>query len=84
MKFQALRPATLLKGDSSKGVFMWILRGYRISANSCFWITLVLGAYSPLWSPFRRGGRVYKNYLRMAPEFFDELFVLLDVICTFN
>ena len=25
MKFQALRPATLLKTDSSKGVFLWIL-----------------------------------------------------------
>ena len=32
---------------------------------------------------FRRGVRVYKNYLTMTPEFFDELYVLLDVVCTF-
>ena len=28
--------------------------------------------------------RVYKNYLRMTPEFFDKLFVLLNVLCTFS
>ena len=56
----------------------------RISANSCFWISKVLGAYSPFWSPFRRRGRVYENYLRMIPECFDELFLLLDIIYTFS
>ena len=29
MKFQALRPATLLKSDTSKDVFLWILRGFK-------------------------------------------------------
>ena len=28
--------------------------------------------------------RVYENYLRMTPEFFDKLFVLLNVLCTFS
>ena len=28
MKFQASRPATLLKSDSSKGVFQWIVEGF--------------------------------------------------------
>ena len=28
--------------------------------------------------------RVYKNYLRMTPEFFDKLFVLSNVLCTFS
>ena len=28
--------------------------------------------------------RVYKNYLRMTPEFFNKLFVLLNVLCTFS
>ena len=45
---------------------------YKISANSCLWIRLVLGVYSPFWSLFRGGE--YKNDLRITPECFDKLF----------
>ena len=81
MKFQALRPANLLKSDSSKDVFPWILRSLehlfcRISANGCFWISQVLDAYLPFWSPFRRGS--VKNYFRITPEFFNEIYVLVE------
>ena len=43
IKLQAFRPATLLKRDSNKGVFLWILPNFyehvfwRTSANGCFW-----------------------------------------------
>ena len=33
---------------------------------------------------FLKSGRVYKNYTRITPECFDQLFVLLDVIYTFS
>ena len=56
MKLQALRPATLLKSDSSKDVFTWILRSFKkhLFENSCFWISSVLGAYCPFWIPFKK------------------------------
>ena len=43
---QVSRPGTLLKRDSSTGVFLWILQNYKehpfwkISANECFYIKL--------------------------------------------
>ena len=38
MKFQASRPATLLKSDSSDGVFQCILQGntYKVQGNTHF------------------------------------------------
>ena len=44
IKFQAFRPATLLRRDSNTGVFLWILQNfyellsYKTSANGRFWI----------------------------------------------
>ena len=40
---ESCRPATLLKKDPKKAVFLWILQNFyehllwRISANGCFW-----------------------------------------------
>ena len=36
-KLQVFRPATLLKRESSIGVFLLILPNFQSSANACFW-----------------------------------------------
>ena len=55
-----MRPATLLKSDSSKGIFLLICKVSKKTyfVEHCFWISLVLGVYFPFWNLIRGGGRV--------------------------
>ena len=85
MKFQAFRPVTLLKSDSGKGVSLWILRSFkkqlfleylRTAASESVWYLV----YTLLSDVHLEEKEEYKNYLRITPECFNKLFVLVKDI----
>ena len=85
MKFQAFRPVTLLKSDSGKGVSLWILRSFkkqlfleylRTAASESVWYLV----FTLLSDVHLEEKEEYKNYLRITPECFNKLFVLVKDI----
>ena len=50
IKLQAISSATLLKTNSNRGVFLWILQNFRrtpILKNICKWLLLAMSPHSP-------------------------------------
>ena len=82
MKLQASRPAPLSEIDSSKGVFQCICKDFK---NIHFVEYLQMAAsesvryqmYIFLSEVCLQEEEEYNNYLRITPECFDELFVLV-------
>ena len=82
MKLPALRPVTSLKSDSGKGVSCEF---YKVFMNTHFVESLRTAAsesvryqvYILLAEVCLVEEEGYKNYLRITPECFDKLFVLM-------
>ena len=84
MKFQALRSVTLLKSDSSKDFFMCILRSFK---KTPIWEQLLLNQLGVRCIFFFLNAAEKRRKsikVRITPECFDELFVLMNDDITIN